>query len=128
MSAKVRLTLLLLGLTTAACYTWRTEPLSPVPTPTFLPWHRVRITRVDGHKQVVVDPSVTADTLYAWENLSHIVHVAVPLSHIQRLESSHFSAGKTIGLALGFPAGVALAVAVAVEIACSGPGPRCGGW
>lgn len=110
MSTKKVIVSLLLVASTVACYSWRTEPLSPDRPITTLTSPVLRLTLFDGRRHEVAHPYIAHDTLRAWNlgawnfrasETATPLPVIVPVSQIQRVETRHFSPAKTTALAVG---------------------------
>jgi hypothetical protein len=81
---------------------------------------KARVTLDDGSRFVVAHPQIEADSLVgckamSWDRRQKVYtdSVRVALDQVGTLESSHVSAGKTVGLVVGLIAGVFLVAGIA---------------
>lgn len=93
-----RTTLLLVALS-AACRTWRAEPLPVAGAPARAIPSRVRATRADGSQVELARARIAGDTLRGerWEidRSGRPAAVAVPLDSVRRLEARRVSVART---------------------------------
>ena len=99
-----------------ACTTWRTTALTPENFPRRDSLHIVRVTLSSGTRVKLQNVQITPDSLSGKDARAR--PVIVPLSGIERVQTSHFDGGKTAGLLLilGVLAGAAFAASVAGSI------------
>ena len=87
---------LLLGLTLGGCQSWRIEPGNPSQAIAQSPRHTIRVQKRDGEVLVIDDPKVSGDSIRgAMRYAPGEPSVVVALSDVQRVETTHFHAGKT---------------------------------
>ena len=95
---------LLLGLTLGGCTSWRLEPGGPTQAIAQHPSRTVRVQKRGGEVLVIDDPKVVGDSIHGVMRYAPgEPSVAVALSDVQRVETAHIHAGKTIlnlGIAL----------------------------
>lgn len=96
-----------------ACTSWRMHPLTPEPFAPSNPPPVVRVTLVDGSRFQLESPQIVQDTLRGVDPRSQRLRT-VALSDLQRLETIHFNAAKTVGLVLGLGAVAAGAVIISI--------------
>jgi len=109
--------LLLVSLANTGCEVWHTERVAPESVLIRRKPHFLRVTRSDGSRSVFEAPVLRADSLSA---LVADKPVAIPLNDIQRVETLHFSAGRSIGLVVGVGAATVAAVIAIFLITCPG--------
>jgi len=109
--------LLLMSLANTSCQVWHTERIAPESVFIQRQPHFLRITRSDGSRAVLEAPVLRDDSLSA---LVADKPVAIPLSDIQRVETLHFSAGRTIGVVAGLGAATVAAIIAIFLITCPG--------
>jgi hypothetical protein len=137
-----------LAVSAGACTGWQTVQVSPEQLVAEQHPNKVRVTRQDGSRIEVEDPTVAEDTLLGTiqpvtvttrESTGHgeftpvirtvgvdtITRAAIPIADITRVERRHVSAGKTAGLVAGI---LALGAVVAGGIALAGWDCCLGTW
>jgi hypothetical protein len=103
---------LLAGLTLGGCMTWRAVPDVPRDFRSPRPVHAIRVSRSNGEKIVLRDPSVVNDTLRgSWFREDNLTQYAIPLAEVTKVEIEVVSPGRT-ALAVAV-AGVAAGIAIA---------------
>ena len=113
--------LLLVVMASSGCQAWHLEGTRPESLLVTRKPSVVRVTRSDGSKIVLEDPVLRTDTLSGIASgQTADSEVAVPLADVRQVETPHFSAGRTIGLALGLAATVLATIAALFIISCSG--------
>jgi len=113
--------LLLVSLANTGCQVWHTERVAPESVFIQRQPHFHRVSRSDGSRVVLEAPVLRDDSLSA---LAADRPVAVPLRDIQRVETLHFSGGRTIGLVVGLGAATVAAIIGIFLITCPGT-PAC---
>ena len=97
------------------CTTWRTTPLTPENFPRRDSLRIVRVTLSNGTRLNLQDAQITPDSLRG-RDVRAERPLIVPLSDIERVQTSHGDTGKTVGLLLilGVLAGAAAAIAASI--------------
>lgn len=85
----------LLASATSACAVWKTDTETPAGLPAAGEEGPVRVVTSDGGTVVIVAPLVDGDSLFGATEGSHPKRVAIPLSHVVRVEKMNFSLEKT---------------------------------
>ena len=100
-----------------ACTSWRTTPLTPESFPRRDSLRIVRVTLANGTRLNLQDAQITSDTLRG-RDVRAERPLIVPLSGIERVQTSHFDGGKTAGLLLilGVVAGAAIGASIAGSV------------
>ena len=109
--------LLLLTLQGTACQTWHTEDVAPQAVLATHQPTQLRVMRTNGKQLVLQHPVLRGDTLVGIGDQRQEVRIA--LTDIQQVATRSFSAGRTVGLAVGVAAIAGGALVVAWAIACS---------
>jgi hypothetical protein len=115
-TVRVALLVLILGFA-QACTTWKTTPLTAESFPRRDSLRIVRLTLANGTRLNLQDAHITPDTLRGRDVRSERPLI-VPLSGIERVQTSHFDGGKTVGLLLilGVLAGAAIGASIAGSV------------
>ena len=100
-----------------ACTSWRTTPLTPENFPRQDSLRIVRVTLSNGTRLNVQDAQITADSLRA-RDVRAGRPLLVPLAGIERVQTSHFDGGKTVGLLLIL--GVMVGAAIGASVVAGG--------
>jgi hypothetical protein len=97
-----------------ACTTWRPATLTPESFPHRDSLREVRITLAGGRQLKLQGAQITPDSLRGMDIRTQRP-MAIPLSDIERVQTHHVDAGRTVGLFLivTLAAAVALGLAVA---------------
>ena len=103
--------LLMLVLHLTGCYSWRTTTASPAQLIVDEQPSTVRVTLTDGTQRTLPDPTVRNDSISG-----------VALSDVRAVEVRSFSTGKTLGLIVGVPLGLAAVGVVYLLIVCANNG------
>jgi hypothetical protein len=100
-----------------ACTTWRTTPLTPENFPRRDSLRIVRVTLANGTRLNLQNAQITPDSLRG-RDVRAERPLIVPLSGIERVQTSHFDGGKTVGLLLilGVVAGAAIGASIAGSV------------
>lgn len=100
-----------------ACTNWRTTPLTPENFPRRDSLRIVRVTLSSGTRLDLQNAQITQDSLRG-RDVRADRPLIVPLSGIERAQTSHFHGGKTAGLLLilGVLAGAAIGASIAGSI------------
>ena len=93
-----------------ACSSWRSETVSPQSLIESRHPTQLRVSRTDGTRHILHQPSVAGDTLRGSER-----EPAIPLAEVQGIETRHGDLGKSLLLAGGITFGAMLAGAVICE-------------
>jgi len=103
-----------------ACTSWRTTPLTPESFPRRDSVRIVRVTLANGTRLNLQDAQITPDSLRGTD-VRTARPMIVPLSKVERVQTSHFDGGKTVGLLLllGLVAGAAIGLSLAHSLGSS---------
>ena len=71
----------------------------------------IRVTLTDSTRLLLQNVQITGDTLRGIDARSHRA-VSLALSNVERMQTKHVSAGKTVGLVLGLAAAAGAAVLI----------------
>src|SRR5580765_3744497 len=96
-----------------ACTSWRTTPLTPENFPRGDSLRIVRVTLSNGTRLNLQNAQITQDSLRG-RDVRAERPLIVPLSGIERVQTSHFDGGKPVGLLLilGVLAGAAIGASI----------------
>ncbi len=111
-TVRVALLVVMLGFG-QACTTWRTTPLTPESFPRRDSLRIVRVTLANGTRLNLQNAQITPDSLRG-RDVRAERPLIVPLSEIERVQTSHVDAGKTVGLllVLGLVAGAVIGIVI----------------
>jgi hypothetical protein len=92
------MSLLLLTLPLAGCYTWRPSDLAPDRTIRLEQPRAVRLTRTDGELVYLRSPVLDGDSIVGEQHRSGFapVRITVPVDGVREAATSRFSPGRTV--------------------------------
>lgn len=88
-----------------ACYSWRTEPVTPRVLCTTAHPTRIRVVHQDGTRRELRRPMVVGDVIVG--NTVAGQEVRIPLATVRAVETRRRDAGRTVLLMTGLAAGAA---------------------
>jgi len=117
--------LLLIAPCATACTGWRVQRLAPESVLVAQQPPSILVTRTDGSRQVLNQPTVVQDTLQGTAHGRAAPGTPLPteriaLSDVRHVSTRSFSIGKTFGLLVGLGALAFGGLIAAYGIACSG--------
>jgi hypothetical protein len=118
--------LLLIAPCATACTGWRVQRLAPESVLVAQQPTRMLVTRTDGSRQVLNQPSVVQDTLQGTASQgtaapgTPLGTTRIALSDVRHVSTRQFSPGNTFGLLLGMSALAFGAFIALLAISCSG--------
>lgn len=116
---------LLVVVQVAGCTSWHVETLPPAELISQKHPGRLRVEQFDGKRVMVYRPEVQGDSLRGRPSAGSKGSRAVTLASVRTVSTSHFSAGKTLGLTLGVAAVAVAAAFIALASSDIGFGGCC---
>jgi len=110
-------TVLVVILYGTACQAWHTERGAPVSLLATRQPAKLRVTLTNGSQIVLEHPVLRADTLSGTgHGPNGQQDVRIPLTDVRQVATRGFSAGRTLGLAVGVAAGAFVAIVAGTKI------------